>query len=251
MLLPDLQPLSDRAAVFTHLAQQLLAEHLEETLGRHRWESDLDERRLSFVSEERDARLDTRMTIVATVAPGPRSLLWGWSHPQMEAMSLPATREYGEQHDVASLTAAEVSLGTDAQGEELVADLVEVTHTVARAAIAVTGPSHYYSAPAGGGTRLVTLVAAPELPTVRIDHRFGTRVPAALATGLVEDHRLAVQGLADLAGFCAEWAPEWASVRLTDPVTDNSVECEFDEQSRLTRLSGSVGGDLDGPQAQS
>ncbi|MEO9323190.1 DUF6882 domain-containing protein [Nocardioides sp. C4-1] len=239
MHLPDLQDLSDRASLYSHLSQRLLGEHLTERLGEYRWEADTQEARLSFVSQEGRGRIDTTMSVIASLAPGPRSMLWGWAHPQATNDLALRLRAYGEEHGIASLTSPEVALPTTASGPELHEEIGLAAHVVGQVAVQVSGSSPYYSAPSGGGTRLVVMLSGHEFPTPRLDERVPLRVSEAFQAGLpISDHRRAFHGLAALAGWSQEWAPDWSQVSISDPVTGNGIEVGFDESSRFSRLSG-------------
>ncbi|WP_139977794.1 DUF6882 domain-containing protein [Nocardioides litoris] len=244
MRLPDLQDLSDQAALFSYLHQLRLSEHLDQRLGRWRWDADMEDRRLSFVPEEGPGRINVGFALVASVAPGPRSLIWGWAHPQHADAAVEQLRAHGEQHAIVSLTSPEVALPTEAQGEALHAEVAEVCHVVGQVAVQVTGRSPYYSAPVGGGTRVVLLLKDLEdlgLPGLRIDETVPTRVPAYLASGAVSDHRRALHGLGVHAGWELAWTEDWSSLELRDPVTGNAVVARFDERARFSGLSGRLG----------
>lgn len=241
MHFPDLQDLSDQASLYCYLTQRLMSEHLDERLGRYRWEADTQEARLSFVSEEGPGRIDTTMSMVASLAPGPRSMLWGWAHPQaLDGFAL-QLKAYGEQHGIASLVSGEVALPSDADGPELHHEIGLAAHLVGQVAVQVTGSSPYYSAPSGGGTRLVVVLSGHAFPTPRIDETVPLRVSAAFQGGTtISDHRRAFHGLAVLAGWSVEWTPDWSQVTIGDPVTGHAIEVGFDELNRFSRLSGSL-----------
>jgi hypothetical protein len=242
ILLPDLQDLSDRGSLYSYLQQTLMSDHLDERLGRYRWEVDMQDRRLSFVSEEHAGRVDTTMSMVASLAPGPRSLLWGWAHPQAFDAYAERLREHGEQHGIAALTASEVPLVTDAWGEELHEQVGTAAHVVGQVAVHVTGDAPYYSVPLGGGSRMVVMLSGHEFPRPRIDEKVPLRVPQAFAGGmLISDHRRAFHGLGALAGWHQAWADDWSTVEMDDPVTGNAITVEFDDVPRFTGLRGRLG----------
>ncbi|WP_396654804.1 DUF6882 domain-containing protein, partial [Microbacterium sp.] len=105
MTFPPLQPLADRAALFTALRQDALSAAAD-ALGEHRWDADLAAGTLTFTANADPTRqLVTRAHLIATIAPGPRSLLWAWAHPQGDPQGVAAQlRAYGEQHGIAELT---------------------------------------------------------------------------------------------------------------------------------------------------
>src|SRR5690606_13936171 len=82
MTFPALQPLADRAALFVALRQEALTAAAER-LGEHRWDADMTAGTLTFTSNANpEQQLVSAAHLVATIAPGPRSLLWAWAHPQ-------------------------------------------------------------------------------------------------------------------------------------------------------------------------
>lgn len=242
MRFSDLQDLSDQAALYGYLTQTLMADHLEERLGRHRFDVDMHQRRLSFLSDEHDGRIDTTLSFVASLAPGPRSMLWGWAHPQYDDGYAARLRAHGEEHGIASLTATEVPFETDATGPDLADEIAMAAHLVGQTAIHVTGDAPYYSAPAGNGTRIVVMLSGHEFPKPRIDHTAPLRVPQAFTSGLISDHRRAFHGLAVLAGWQISWADDWSSTELLDPVTGGTLTASFDERARFSNLRARLGG---------
>lgn len=90
MTFPPLQPLADRAALFTALRQDALSAAAD-ALGEHRWDADLAAGTLTFTANDDPTRqLVTRAHLIATIAPGPRSLLWAWAHPQGDPQGVAA-----------------------------------------------------------------------------------------------------------------------------------------------------------------
>ena len=105
----------------------------------------------------------------------------GWAHPQATGELAGQLKDYGDAHGIPSLSAAEVALPTSATGEDLTKDIDDAAHLIGWVAVAVTGQAPYYSAPAGGGTRLVFLLSGYDFPELRLDVRVPTGVMAALA----------------------------------------------------------------------
>ena len=132
MTFAALQPLADRAALFVALRQDALSAAAD-ALGDHRWDADMAAGTLTFTANDDPSRqLATRSHLVATIAPGPRSLLWAWAHPSGDPQGIAAQlRAYGEQHGIAELTAAEVPFPADASGDE---DwIAQAAHKIGRA----------------------------------------------------------------------------------------------------------------------
>ncbi len=237
---PALQPLADRAAFFTALRQDDLGTAAD-ALGPHRWDTDLAAGTLTFSALDDPSRtLVARAHLIASIAPGPRSVLWGWAHPNGggEANISTQLRTYGQTHGITELSSAEAPFPTDAPGD---ADwIAEASHVIAGTAVEITGRSPYYSAPVGdAGTRAVLLLDAP-LPPLTVAHA-GIRMPRILASTTPADPRGSVWDLARLAGWTLEWADDAFSAATVQDAT-GSMTFRFDEQARVTAMESSFGG---------
>src|SRR5690606_17328274 len=96
MTFDALRSLADRAALFTALRQdQLVA--ATDALGEHRWDVDLAAGTFTFTSEADPSRtIVATPHLIASIAPGPRSLMWSWALPQGDRTGVTAKlREYG------------------------------------------------------------------------------------------------------------------------------------------------------------
>ncbi len=238
MTFAALQPLADRAALFTALRQDALSAAAD-GLGEHRWDVDMTAGTLTFSANgDPSRRLVTRAHLVATIAPGPRSLLWAWAHPQGDPQGVATQlRAYGQKHGLTDLTNAEVPFPADASGDE--AWIAQAAHTVGGVAVEITGRAPYYSAPIGGGTRAVFLLDAP-LPPVTV--RDASIVLPRLLAGLaLSDARSAVWDLARLAGWTLTWTDQaFSGANLTDQT--GALTFSFDEHARITNLQSHIGG---------
>ncbi|WP_309064676.1 DUF6882 domain-containing protein [Microbacterium sp.] len=238
MTFETLRALADRAALFTALRQDQLAAATE-ALGPHRWHVDLAEGRFTFTAEDDDDRaLRATPHLIASIAPGPRSLMWAWALPQGDRTGTTAQlRAYGEQHGVTELTSPEVPFPDDT-GDDIQEWIAQLAHAVAGAAVEITGLSPYYSAPAGG-SRAVLLLDAPLEPLT---------VAAAVAAlpgilpGLpLADPRASVWDLARLAGWQLEWADDaYSAATVRDD--SGSARFRFDERARITSVEGHLSG---------
>src|SRR5690349_7447571 len=101
MTFAALQPLADRAALFTALRQDALSAAAD-ALGEYSWDADMAAGTLTFIANADPSRqLVTRAHLVATIAPGPRSMLWAWAHPQGDTQGVAALLQaYGAAHDI-------------------------------------------------------------------------------------------------------------------------------------------------------
>lgn len=238
MTFAALQPLADRAALFTALRQDALA-RVADDLGAHRWDVDMTARTLTFTAEEDPSRtLVGRIDLVATVAPGPRSLLWGWAHPHGDPEGPAAQlRAYGEQHGIAELTSPEVAFPDDI-GEDVEGWIAQAAHTVGGVAVEIVGRSPYYSAPTGGGSRAVFLVDIA-LPPFTVAEA-SIALPRIQSQVAIPDQRSAVWDLARLAGWDMSWADEaYSAATVTDAT--GSTTFHFDEYARIARIESSLG----------
>lgn len=231
-----LQPLADRAALFVALRQDALSAAAD-ALGEHRWDADMAQGTLTFTANDDPSRqLVTRAHLIATIAPGPRSLLWAWAHPSGDPQGI-ATQlhAYGTEHGITELTTPEVPFPADASGDD--AWIAQAAHTVGGAAVELTGRSPYYSAPVGNGTRAVFLLDAPLAPlTVAVAV---VALPRVLSGLDLSDARTAVWDLARLAGWTLTWTDESFSGAI---VTDASgtATFRFDEQARISGIESTL-----------
>lgn len=236
MTFAALQPLADRAALFTALRQDSLASALE-SLGDNRWDADMAAGTITFTSNDDASRqLVTRAHLVATIAPGPRSLLWAWAHPQGDAAGVAAQlRDYGTEHGIDELSRTELPFPADAAGDaEWIA---QAAHTVGAVAVELTGRAPYYIAPVGGGTSAVFLLDAP-LPPLTVASA-AIVLPRILSGLAMPDARTAVWDAARLAGWNLTWTDEsFSGATITDAT--GSATFHFDQQARITNIESSL-----------
>ena len=236
MTFAALQPLADRAALFTALRQDALSAAAD-ALGDHRWDADMTAGTLTFTANADSTRqLTARAHLIATIAPGPRSLLWAWAHPQGDPQGIAGQlNSYGAEHGITELTTAEVPFPADAAADE---DwIAQAAHTIGGVAIELTGRSPYYSAPVGGGTRAVFLLDAPLAPLSVADAV--TALPRVLASLALPDARTSVWDLARLANWTLTWTDEsFSGATVTD--ASGSATFRFDEQARIAGIESTV-----------
>ncbi|RZS37606.1 hypothetical protein EV193_105164 [Herbihabitans rhizosphaerae] len=236
---PGLQAVADRSALYAALRQTLLSDYLEETLGEHRWGMNMEQGTFTFSQVNGDRTIAARAHLVASIAPGPRSMMWGWAHPQSGADNpVRRIRELGEQHRIADLTTAELPFTTDAVEDALGQEIAALAHVVGAAAVEATRLSPYYSAPASGGTRIVFLLEGLDVPRPTITHIMTRTVPL-LQAGEIRDHRSAVFGLAQHTDWGIAWNQDRSQVQLTDPASGTAT-IGFDQYGRITGISGDL-----------
>lgn len=230
MTFAALQPLADRAAFFAALRQDALTTAVN-ALGENRWDADMAAGTLTFTSNANPAhQLVTRPHLIATIAPGPRSLLWAWAHPQGDAQGIAAqVRDYGTQYEIAELSQPELNFPEDT-GAELDEWITQLAHQIGTVAVEITGRSPYYSAPIGGGTRAVFLLDAPIAPLTVQDAVIAA--PRILSTLALSDARSSVWDAARLAGWNLQWTDEaFSGAVVTD--ASGSATFRFDEHARI------------------
>lgn len=236
MTFAALQPLADRAALFVALRQDALTAAAD-ALGEHRWDADMAAGTLTFTANADPSRqLITRAHLIATIAPGPRSVLWAWAHPSGDAQGVAAQlHAYGTEHGIAELTAPEVPFPAEAAADD--EWIAKAAHTVGGVAVELTGRSPYYSAPVGNGTRAVFLLDAPLAPLTVSDAVLS--LPRVLSGTALSDARTAVWDLARLAGWTLTWTDEAFSGATVVDAT-GSATFRFDEQARISGIESSL-----------
>lgn len=236
MTFAALQPLADRAALFTALRQDALSTAAD-ALGEHRWDADMTAGTLTFTAnDDPNRQLVARAHLIATIAPGPRSMLWAWAHPQGDAQGVAAQlRAYGAEHGLAELTSPEVPFPADASADE---DwIAQAAHVVGGVAVELTGRAPYYSAPVGGGTRAVFLLDAP-LPQLTVADAV-IALPRLLSDLSLTDARTAVWDLARLANWTLTWTDEaFSGATVVD--ASGSATFRFDEQARIVGIESTL-----------
>lgn len=238
MTFSALAPLADRAALFAALRQdQLVA--ATDALGEHRWDVDLAAGTITFTSESDPSRqLVARASLVATIAPGPRSLMWAWAHPQGGSdPQIAALRDYGTTYAITELSQAELPFPAEADAD-LDGWISGTAHQVGAIAEEITGRSPYYSAPVGSGTRAVFLLDAPLAPLTVADAVVA--LPRILSALTLSDARSSVWDLARLAGWSMEWTDEaYAGAVVRD--ASGSATFRFDEYARIAGIESQLG----------
>ncbi len=242
MHFPELATLVSQGAFYSIVRQELLSDLLDQRLGTYRWQVDMDGPTLSFLSEERpDTRLDLPAEMIASVAPGPRSMLWGWTHPQSAGAASELVRAYGDEHGIEVLTQPEVPLRTEVTDEALGDEVAQVVHEVGQAVVGILGRAPYYSAPAGGGTRVLFLVDGPELPRPRIDEALSRHLMSAAGSGATADHRTSFHWLAVHSGWELTWDEQWTSAEIRDPENGNTATAAFTPEGLLSGVQLHLG----------
>ncbi|WP_203928350.1 DUF6882 domain-containing protein [Virgisporangium ochraceum] len=227
--------LTDDAALLS-LEHQV---HLEEVLGEHNWQVELSKPEFSFTGAT--PRTCTRMHLLGSAAPGPRSWLWAWAnpsgfHPEASRLS-ESLRDWGRRHDLALFAEPEVPFA-ELPGQP------DEPHLAAtffiEAAKTLTGVWTHYNAPAGGGTRGGFLI---EHPDFELPEPEPARVMRILQQGLAEipltNHRRAFYSYAVRRGMSAVFSDDRETLTITGPRFTAHVA--FDDLGRVKDLQARLG----------
>ncbi|GAA3655570.1 hypothetical protein GCM10022224_018390 [Nonomuraea antimicrobica] len=224
--------LLDDAALLS-LEHQL---HLEEVLGSHNWNVDLQQQRFEFTGAR--TITCTAFHLLGSAAPGPASWLWAWANPsgfpEPVVAASASLRDFGLQHGIAELASAEVPFsvlpGSPAEPARAAGLLTEV-------AKAVTGRWTSYSGEAGGGTRAAFLVEHPDFRLPPPEPARVMRVIQQALAGLpLTDHRRALHSYAVKRGLSADFGAQQAG--LAGPGFEAVVE--FDEHGRVAGIKATM-----------
>lgn len=232
----DLAPLADRAALFSALRQEALLEAIGG--NAHRWDADLTAGTITFTPHATPEHpVVVRAHLIATLAPGPRSLRWAWANPSGGDTTLATQlRDAGAAVQNVALTTPELPFPSDIDGD--IDDwIAQTAHTVAGAAVELTGRAPYFSAPVDGGTRAVFLLDAPLAPlTVAAAV---AALPRVLENVTLTDPRTSLWNLARLAGWNLQWTDETFSGAVISDATA-SATVRFDELARITGIEAAA-----------
>lgn len=230
------------AAIWAAAGQLRLTSQLKSVLGEgYLFGLDLEDPARLWFSRPDDPqgtstpRVDFVPHLIASVAPGPGTVRWGWS---LEPLSeLPTARlsrrlaEFGRAHGLDALTDPEPSLTRFAPEGH---DVADTAHRIAVLAAQVVGEVPYYTFPGGGGTRGVVLLepTVPLPPLTALDVSMATT--RALGDGYLVDHQRAVSSAVQRLGW--SWlgsGPPWRAGS-----GDELVTFTFDDLGRLTGWAG-------------
>ncbi|NJP89017.1 hypothetical protein HCN51_06055 [Nonomuraea sp. FMUSA5-5] len=207
--------------------------HLEEVLGGHSWQVDLQQPRFDFACATRTITC-TAFHLLGSAAPGPGTWLWAWANPSGFPEAVVAAsarlRDFGLQYGIQELASAEVPFGA-LPGAPTEAHLAAGLLT--EAAKAVTGRWTSYNGDAGGGTRAAFLVEHPDFRLPPPEPARVMRVIQQALAGLrLTDHRRALHSYAVKRGLGADFAGEQG--RITGPGFEAVVE--FDGYGRVAGI---------------
>ncbi|WP_378731140.1 DUF6882 domain-containing protein [Nocardia brasiliensis] len=205
--------------------------HVEEVLGTHRWQADMEERRLEFIGTERTF-VCTDFHLLGTADA--ESWLWAWANPWGFAPPLIAVaqlvREFGFRYGVAELSVAElpVALGRAAPEPHQVAGLL------ADAAKVISGHWNSYCG-VTDGTCVAFLV---EHPAFLLPPPTAAGLARVLAHGInalpLADHRRAVQSYLSRRGLVTGFLEDYRLLEFSGSGVAGAVE--FDDDGQVANL---------------
>ena len=216
---------------------------LEEVVGEHDWYVNLQDGRFEFTGT-RDLTC-SRVHLLGSAAPGPGSWLWAWANPSGYPEPLTAhsarVRDFGQQHGIDHLAAAEVPFDALPGGPaEPRLEPARVAGALLDAAKVVSGCWTSYHAEVGQGTRAAFLLEHPEfeLPAPTFP-RVMRVLQQSIAEVPLRDHRRAVHSYARLRGLGAAFTPDHAKLTITGP--DFTIGVAFDEYNRVGEITARSG----------
>ncbi|MBT0568666.1 DUF6882 domain-containing protein [Williamsia sp. CHRR-6] len=170
------------------------------------------------------------------------SWMWGWhnvnDYPEAVIGLAQRLHDAGESMGSTELTTALLALDADVRRSQRLPDRdhPEMAYVYAAQAMSGVAAPVYYRGPVGEETFAWFVLDNPAefhlpAPTVRAS---GAALTAALSTGFVLDHRLAVEAYADRrVGVTARLT----TTGIDLDTSDGTVVVEFDELGRIDRLS--------------
>lgn len=156
-MIPEIRRIGQHSALLATTKQEMFGEFLEAHLGQeYRWS--FNSGVLAFESKQGRVECDTYP--VASIAVEPATLLWRWQPLSAEEAEYfrgevaEGYRQFGEQYNLASLTAAEVAYQV---GDDQRATIAQLGHDVIHTGYEIFGPrAVFYQAPFNAaGSRLV------------------------------------------------------------------------------------------------
>ncbi len=244
MQFDGLHAVADYAALYTCLRQVAFADFLRERLGSFESRCDPAERSVVFTStasSDPDGQRDcvrSRATLIAVIESD--AIVWGWAHPRGEpAGPAAALRDVGARFGVDDFAVPRVSLPPSLSRDQIADYRTEAIDIVAAAAVESTGISPYWTAQHDDGDLAVYLlddVALPE-PTFA---DFATTMPTVMRSLAVNDHRVAIHGMAARRGWHISWrtGSDGGRSPICDVTDGESVaHVEFDRRARPVDFS--------------
>ncbi|MBK0422720.1 hypothetical protein JD292_11620 [Leucobacter sp. CSA2] len=238
MSFDQISALANRAALYSMLRQDQLVEATE-ALGDHRWDVDLAANEFTFQSNtDPEQKITAVPYLLASIAPGPRSLVWARALPQGDPSGITEVlAQYGRDYGIEGFAADEIQFPEDT-GDDIQEWMAIFAHQLGRAATLVTGKSPYFTAGVGG-SRILLLLDAP-LPALTVSEAT-TRIPRLMSQAEIPDPRTGLWEAARLAGWKLEWTDDAFSGATISDETGNAT-FTFDENANITGITGELRG---------
>lgn len=227
---PAFKPFIESGQFLALLQQDALVEAGDE-LGEHRFDVDMAAGTLTFAADD-GRTLACGAHLLCSIAPGPRSILWGWAHPRGDDVGL-GLRAAGEKHRLPELVAEELPFPEGFEPDE--DGIASLAHEIGAAAVGILARGPYYSAP--NGTSRVLFILDTPLPKLTLATAIA-KAPRILGSGLINNPRRAVEGLATMMGWSATPVSEGKSLVISDGSSCATVM--FDDHGRVARFDASM-----------
>lgn len=236
----ELRSVADRAALYAAVRQQLIADYLEQIIGENQTFS-VDNRAQRITLQGDRGHVDGHIEVVASVAAGPRSLMWGWAHPQGGSDSAQAVKRLGDRFHISALTEPEIAMDASVTPEDVEHEMKLLAHLAGYVATeAIRDDGFYYSAPTGRGQEVVFWVTGmPDLPQPGLID-FLTRIPRSGEDVFATDLRSGLLGIAEHRGWYLEWQDHEGRVGVLRDPQGNWAEVTFDQLGRIANLRGNI-----------
>ncbi|MFQ6331208.1 DUF6882 domain-containing protein [Nocardia sp. CWNU-33] len=205
--------------------------HLEDVLGAHVWQADLDGRRLEFIGEQRSFEC-TDVHLLGTADA--ETWLWGWANPWGYPPSLieaaTTVREFGFQYGVAELCAAEMPIALAGATPEP----HQVATLLADAAKIVCGRWSSYCG-VTDGTYVAFLV---EHPAFLLPPPTASGLARVMAHGVralpLSDHRRAAHSYLTRRGLRTAFLDDYGLLEFSGHGVEGDIE--FDASGHIANL---------------
>ncbi len=244
MQFDGLHAVADYAALYTCLRQVAFAGFLRERLGNFEARCDPAERAVVFTSTSppgRDGQHDpfrSRAILIAVIETD--AIVWGWAHPRGEPSGpASALRDVGARFGVDDFAVPRVPLPPNLSRDQITGYRTQAIDIVAAAAVESTGISPYWTARLDDGELAVYLLDDVALPEPSFAD-FATTMPTVMRSLAVNDHRVAIHGMAARRGWHISWrtGSDGGRSPICDVTDGESVaHVEFDRRARPVDFS--------------
>ena len=236
--------IGQRTVIYASLRQELMKQMFDEKVGTDdsvNYDVDLGIQRFAMVSNT--GEVTAKAHLLASIAAQPPTILWAYA-PLLASHGAAVeraqkVRDYGLAHNEDELSSEEVAytFPADADQGDVIAN---VAHDIGSLALTVFGTDYYYySAPIGGGSRMVLLLESlsEPVPPITLNELYA-RLPRYLQQ--VDDIPWSLEGFVELMpGWSLELNNDADAhhARITDDAGRSiRVTYQLDQYDRLTRL---------------